>query len=106
MTTTDRIRAALVDAARDIGVADPPEPLIERPRDPSHGDLATNLAMMLARPLRRKPLDIAEALRARLDLAHTGVASVEIAPPGFMNFRLATETVAGVIPAIIAAGSD
>jgi arginyl-tRNA synthetase len=106
MTTTDRIRAALTDAARAIGVADPPEPLLERPRDPAHGDLATNLAMMLARPLRRKPLEIAEALRAQLDLGEAGVSAVDIAPPGFMNFRLSTATVASAIPTIIAAGRN
>jgi arginyl-tRNA synthetase len=61
---------------------------IEPPRDPAHGDAATNAALVLARPARRPPLAIAEALATRL--AGLGkVAAVEVARPGFVNLRLA-----------------
>ena len=63
------IRAELVRAARALGVTDSVEPVVERPRDPAHGDWATNLAMMLARPLKRKPADIAKELIAAMNLA-------------------------------------
>jgi arginyl-tRNA synthetase len=89
MTTRDRIRAALVEAARSLGAPEPVEPVLERPRDPAHGEWATNLAMALARPLRRKPLEIARDLVGRLALAGAGVERIEIAGPGFINFHIA-----------------
>lgn len=60
---------------------------VEPPRDPAHGDLATNAAMALARQARMKPRDIAEALKPGIE-ALNGVASVDIAGPGFINIRL------------------
>ena len=60
---------------------------VEPPRDPGHGDAATNAALVLAKPAGRPPLAIAEALAARLlDLPQ--VETVEIAKPGFVNLRL------------------
>ncbi len=88
MTARDRIRGALAEAARTMGAPEGVEPLLERPRDPAHGEWATNLAMVLARPLRRKPQELARELVERLDLAAAGVAQVEIAGPGFINFRI------------------
>ena len=60
---------------------------VEPPRDPAHGDAATNAAMLLAKPARRSPLEIAEVLAARL-LDLPKVDTVEIAKPGFVNLRL------------------
>ena len=60
---------------------------VEPPRDPAHGDAATNAALVLAKPAGRPPLAIAEALAARL-LELPEVESVEIAKPGFVNLRL------------------
>ena len=61
---------------------------VEPPRDPSHGDLATNAAMVLAKPAGMKPRDLAEALVAELTKIED-VTSAEIAGPGFINMRLA-----------------
>ncbi|MBX3031287.1 MAG: arginine--tRNA ligase [Chloroflexi bacterium] len=62
---------------------------VEHPADPSHGDLASNLAMKLARPLRRPPLAIAEAIATELRTSAGDIfASVEVAAPGFLNLRL------------------
>ena len=71
---------------------------VERPAHPEHGDFATNLAMKLARPYRRSPMAIAQALAAELEgqigreVGRTQLAdlitSVEVAPPGFLDFRL------------------
>ncbi len=89
MSPREVIRAALVEAARAMGAPEPVEPLLERPRDAAHGDWSTNLAMTLAKPLRRKPREIAEELVHRLALDGDGVARIEVAGPGFINFHLA-----------------
>ena len=106
MSTEFLLRAELVRAARAIGAPDDIEPLIERPRDPTHGDWATNLAMALARPLRRKPAEIAKELVAAMNLADAGVAEATVAGPGFINFRLSADTVASGIAALVSAGSE
>lgn len=103
MTVPDRIRAELTRAARRLGAPDDVVPVLERPRDPAHGDWATNLAMALARPLRRRPLEIATALRDAVDLAEAGVSRVEIAGPGFLNFRLDPAAVATRLRAVLEA---
>ncbi len=59
----------------------------EPPRDPLHGDMATNAAMVLAKPARLKPRDIAEALADKLRIDDR-IASAEVAGPGFLNLRL------------------
>ncbi|THD60788.1 MAG: arginine--tRNA ligase [Bradyrhizobium sp.] len=61
--------------------------VVEPPRDPSHGDMATNAAMVLAKEARTKPRDLAEAIAARLR-ADELIASVDIAGPGFINLAL------------------
>jgi arginyl-tRNA synthetase len=104
--TTDCIRAELARAARDLGAPDPIEPVLERPRDPAHGEWATNLAMALARPLQRKPREIAQQLVERLDVTSCGVARVEIAGPGFINFRLDPAHTARALATILRAGDD
>jgi len=81
---------------------------VQRPAKPEHGDLATNLAMKLARPYRRAPLEIARAIAAELsrevaeDPAGTPFASVDVAPPGFINLRLSDTALDGVIARILA----
>ncbi len=60
---------------------------VEFPRDPTHGDLASNAAMVLAKPARMKPRDIAEALKAKLSDAAI-IDEIEVAGPGFLNLTL------------------
>ncbi len=88
MTPDELLRAELARAARALGAPEGLTPVLERPRDPAHGDWATNLAMMLAKPLGRKPREIADAIVAQLDLSAAGVSETTIAGPGFINFRL------------------
>ena len=82
---------------------------IERPADPRHGDLASNLAMKLARPCRMAPLEIASALKEELDreietdAAATPIAGVDVALPGFINLRLADRALEGLLDAVLAA---
>ncbi|NLY29872.1 MAG: arginine--tRNA ligase [Firmicutes bacterium] len=61
---------------------------LEIPKDKSHGDLATNLAMQLTREVKQAPRRIAELLIQHLDLTDTFIESVEVAGPGFINLRL------------------
>lgn len=98
----DAIKTALGAVLEEMG-APIGTIMLERPRDPSHGDLATNVALMLAKPLSRAPRQIAEEIAERLDLAAAGVDSVEVAGPGFLNFRLASGAVASVIDDILQA---
>ena len=79
--------------------------VFELPRDASHGDLACNAAMVLAKPAGMKPRDLAETLATPLGKIE-GVTSVEIAGPGFINLRVEPRLWAEEIDAIIAAGTD
>jgi arginyl-tRNA synthetase len=98
----ERIRAQLAEVLRTLGVDDA-QVHLERPRDPEHGEWATNVALTLAGRLRRAPRQIAEDIRDRLDLEATGVTAVEVAGPGFLNFRLSDGAVAGVLVDILEA---
>jgi arginyl-tRNA synthetase len=108
MTSADLIRAELLSAARAIGAPDPLDapPVLERPRDPAFGDWATNLAMVLARPLRAKPRDVAQKLIDAMRLPRAGVKTAEIAGPGFINFRLDPAANARALAAVLAAGDE
>jgi arginyl-tRNA synthetase len=105
VTALETIRTALAQAASRLGAPDV-EVALERPRDPTHGDLATNLAMTLAKTLGQKPRAIAERLVATVELPPGLVRKTEIAGPGFVNFFLAGEQVVGVLPSILTAGKD
>jgi arginyl-tRNA synthetase len=100
----DALRAELSRAAEQLGAPAGTELLLERPRDPSFGDWATNLAMVLAKPLRRKPRELAQQIVDSIDRAAAGIATAEIAGPGFINFRLDAARVAQGIAALVAAG--
>ncbi len=77
---------------------------VEPPRDAAHGDMATNAAMVLAKPAGQSPRAIAEALAARLG-ADARVASVEVAGPGFLNLRLKPVVWQGLVKAVLGQGS-
>jgi arginyl-tRNA synthetase len=76
---------------------------IERARDNSHGDFATNIAMVLAKPARSKPRDLAEKIVAHLP-ASAHVARVEIAGPGFINFTMTPAAYHAVVGEALEAG--
>lgn len=105
------LRACVVDALEQmIRAGELPPGLdfanvtVEPPRDPAHGDMATNAAMVLAKPAGMKPRDIAERLAARLTDAR--ITSAEVAGPGFLNLRLAPDVWRDVIGRAIRAGAD
>ncbi|MCA0904893.1 arginine--tRNA ligase [Ruegeria marisrubri] len=78
---------------------------VEPPRDAAHGDMATNAAMVLAKPARMKPRDIADVLAGKL-AADDRITSAEVAGPGFLNLRLASSVWQGVLAAVLEKGTD
>ena len=78
---------------------------VEPPRDPAHGDMATNAAMVLARPSGKKPREIADALAAEL-AKDPRITSTEVAGPGFLNLRLAPGQWQDIVRAALTAGAD
>lgn len=97
---SDLLRAELTRIAAALGGEDL-EFTLERPRDPTHGDLATNLAMQLAKRERTNPRAMAERVLAALALPSADVAAAEIAGPGFINFRLASDALAADLDRIL-----
>ena len=82
-----------------------PAPVIERTRDRQHGDYACNIAMQLAKPLRRKPRDIATDIVAQLPDSAL-VDKIEIAGPGFINFYLSTAAFHGELVSMLESGEQ
>jgi len=86
----DILRTGLLAALETYGVYEEDLTIeLEKPRDRSHGDLSTNVALMLGARLKRKPRELAGEIAANVDLPKDIVESVEIAGPGFINFRIA-----------------
>jgi arginyl-tRNA synthetase len=100
-------RAALVRAAEAGALTiDPdaiPEPSLERPRLPEHGDWATNVALVLAKTAKAPPRTVAEAMVAHLERPDW-VAGVEVAGPGFVNVRLDQRWFAGLVRRVLTEG--
>ena len=84
-----------------------PNVVLERPRDPAHGDIACNIAMQLAKPLKKNPRELAQAIVAAV-LANKGdlIESAEIAGPGFINLRVAAAAKQSVVKSIFAEGAQ
>lgn len=80
-----------------------PDVLVERPRDPAHGDFATPVALQLARAARMAPLKIAGIIADHFT-SPLDVAEVSVAPPGFINFRLSLPWLQEEVNRILAAG--
>ncbi|MCX7889588.1 MAG: arginine--tRNA ligase [Rhodobacteraceae bacterium] len=106
------IRTLVIDGLADMAAAgELPDALptdavsVEPPRDPGHGDMATNAAMVLARHGGLQPRTIAEGLARRL-AADPRILKAEVAGPGFINLRLAPSVWQGVVRAALAEGAD
>jgi arginyl-tRNA synthetase len=105
--------AALLDGVLDELVAEGALPAgldrknvtVEPPRDPAHGDLATNAAVVLAKPAGTKPRALAEAIRPKLE-ALPPVTSVEVAGPGFINLRLTPDAWRDELRTILRQGDE
>jgi arginyl-tRNA synthetase len=80
---------------------------LERPRDPAHGDAACNIAMQIAKPLRKNPREVAQQIAdSILAQQHPMIAAVEIAGPGFINLRISTAAKQAVAQIILRQGSN
>ena len=103
-----RVHAAIHDIAGDRADAIAlhlSRVVVEPPRDASHGDMATNAAMVLAKEFGAKPRDLAEALAAKLR-EDPDVAAVEIAGPGFINLRLREAVWIDALASMLGAGPE
>jgi arginyl-tRNA synthetase len=105
--------AALLDGVLDDLVSEGALPAgldrrnvtVEPPRDPAHGDLATNAAMVLAKPAGTNPRSLAELIRPKLE-ALPPVTSVEVAGPGFINLRLSADAWRDELETILREGDE
>jgi len=80
--------------------------LVEVPREETHGDFSTNAAMMMAKACKKSPRVIAEILSAAIDATTAGVDTIEIAGPGFINFRMHADWLNNCLAQIITEGED
>ncbi|MET0395353.1 MAG: arginine--tRNA ligase [Longimicrobiaceae bacterium] len=102
---TEKLRREIARVLSGMGVEDAAVGL-DRPRNPEHGDWASNVALTLAKPLGRPPRQIAEEIVRLLDRDAAGVSAVEIAGPGFINFRLSQDYLHRGLAAIVSRGAD
>ena len=83
-----------------------PDIKIEKPREASHGDAATNIAMQLAKPLRKNPRQIASEIVDNLDFDKKKIESVDVAGPGFINFKFSDRYLHDAIKEIVMSGKN
>ena len=100
----DSLKAMIAEGTLPAGL-DMAAVAVEPPRDPAHGDMATNAAMVLAKPAGMSPRGIADALAVKL-AADPRVALAEVAGPGFLNLRLAPAMWQGIVKAALTEGRD
>lgn len=99
----EEIKAAVIKA----GLAEEaqiPDVILELPKEKSHGDYATNMAMQLARVAKKPPRKIAEELVESFDKNKASIEKIEIAGPGFINFYMNNAYLTDLIPTILEAG--
>lgn len=104
LAVTDALSALMAEGALPAGL-DLAAVSVEPPRDPAHGDMATNAAMVLAKPAGLPPRMIAEALAAKL-MADPRIVTADAAGPGFLNLRLAEGVWHNVVRAVLMNGTD
>ncbi len=100
------LKQALIDAAKKAFEVELVlnDVVIEIPKDKSHGDYSTNLAMQLTRTLKRNPRMIADELLNALDYESAAIENCEIAGPGFLNFKIKNTSLAQVITKVLTEG--
>ncbi|MFB4161606.1 arginine--tRNA ligase [Geomicrobium sp. JSM 1781026] len=104
----EQMKEALQEAAVTAGLVSPeqmPTVILETPKDKSHGDFATNLAMQLTKIAKRNPREIATAIVENLDREKAFVKECQIAGPGFINLFLDLRFLRDVLPDVLQAGS-
>ena len=108
MTTEQRLADAIVAALATLGIAmEPQEVQLVRPARLEHGDWSTNVALVVAKFAGRAPREIAGALASALQAAPiTDVLAVEVAGPGFVNFKLANSWLHRALAEVVEAGTE
>ncbi len=101
MRPTDTLRQALSAIVTEMGYALPEKTVIEPPRDSKHGDLSTNVAMLLAKEAKTNPRELAQNIAAKLPQACADIAHAEAAGPGFCNVTFAPSFWQNLVPAIL-----
>lgn len=102
----DYLKQIIAESLQQFNLEEEPEIFTEAPKAADHGDLSTNIAMMLAKPLRNNPRAIAQQIVENLNYDTKKVASVEIAGPGFINFRFTPDYLYDEFLEVLALGSD
>ncbi|MDE2802169.1 MAG: arginine--tRNA ligase [Chloroflexota bacterium] len=104
---TARVNEALSKAqdSQTLPTVPAPAGIVERPQNPEHGDFASSAPLKLARTMRMRPMDIAEAI-AQCVATDSEIATVEIAPPGFINFTLSPAWLQQQVETILEAGAS
>lgn len=101
----EKVLQALTDVLFSMGDSEI-IPIVERPKDNSHGDFSSPVAMSLSKKLKRPPLAIAEEISKNLKLDISIITRVEIAPPGFINFWLNPEVFYSSLSQVLRQNSD
>lgn len=104
-TLKDEIKRAIL-TAEICTEEELPEIVLETPKDKSHGDFATNIAMQLARVAKRAPRQIAEEIVTQIDKQKGQINKIEIAGPGFINFFMDESYLHDVIKTVLEQGED
>lgn len=99
------IRSELTKIVQEYDLSEMPEVFIEKPKEESHGDFSTNLAMRLAKPLRKSPVLIAKEIVEKLDPAKLHLEKVEVLN-GFINFFIDRKYLSGIVFQILSEKSD
>jgi arginyl-tRNA synthetase len=102
----EHLRTTVAEALRSLGVSGPISPAFEKPRDASHGDLTTNVAMIAAKTAGKNPRQLAAEIAAAVSSSDPLIASVEVAGPGFINFRFSPAFYHARLRDIVAAARD
>ena len=103
----DQLKQEIVNAVLKAGLAkqeEMPNVILETPKDKTHGDYSTNMAMQLARVAKKAPRMIADAIVENFSKENVSIDKIEIAGPGFINFYLNNSYMTDLIPTILEAG--
>lgn len=113
MTIVEKVKGQLKEeikaAVLAAGLADEselPEIILEVPKEKTHGDYATNMAMQLARIAKKAPRQIADDIVKQINQADSVIETVEVAGPGFINFFLNNRYLTNLIPTILNQGEN
>lgn len=107
--TEQKLKQEIAQAVLSAGLATEeqlPEIILEKPKDKSHGDFATNIAMQLARIAKKAPRQIADEIVKEINQEAASVNQIEIAGPGFINFFMKNDFLQQVIPTILEQQED